>query len=263
MMHRRWRISTPVLGLILCGLSLMASAQADDTFGALINKAGRQRMLTQRIVLNYAQIGLGVFPEKSRGQLAADVALFSEQLAELQAVAPTTELIEALDSVGRQWQVFGATAMGAVSQSGARRLLFHDEDLLFATNKVVQLLQDLSGKPFSRLVNIAGRQRMLSQRLAKFYMLREWGIDTITTRAEMEQARNEFAGNLIALQNDAEATEEIRAELDEVAVQWTWFENALTLIEEDTFRLVVAESSQAILERMERVTGLYERLASR
>ena len=263
MTHRGLRVSAAVLAFILCGLSLAPSAQADETFGALINKAGRQRMLTERIVLNYVQIGLGVFPEKSRGQLAADVALFSEQLAELQTAATTTELVEALDNVERQWRVFGATATGDVSQSGARRLLFHNDDLLFATNKVVQLLQDLSGKPFSRLVNIAGRQRMLSQRMAKFYMLREWGIDTITTRSEMEQARNEFSGNLTALQGDAEATEEIGAELDEVAVQWAWFENALTLIEEDTFRLVVAESSQAILERMERVTGLYERLARR
>ncbi len=220
-------------------------------------------MLTQRIVLNYVQIGLGVFPEVSRDQLTKNVALFSGQLADLKATAPSTAIVEALNSVERQWQEFRATATREVSRAGAKRLLFWNDDLLFASNKVVQLLQDLSGESFSRLVNISGRQRMLSQRMAKFYMLREWGFDTITTRDEMERARNEFAGGLAALLMAPETTEEIRKELDSVAIQWAWFENALTLTDEDSFRLIVAESSQVILQSMEHVTILYEQRASR
>ncbi len=259
----RWRFASAVLTLVLCALWLVPVAQAEMTFGALINTAGRQRMLTQRIVLNYVQIGLGVFPERSREQLAHDVSLFSEQLAELKAAAPAVDIIEALDNVESQWRDFRATATVQVSRAGARRLLFWNDDLLFASNKVVQLLQDLSGEPFSRLVNISGRQRMLCQRMAKFYMLREWGIDTITTRDEMERARNEFEGGMTALLEDPETAEEIRNELDSVAIQWAWFENALTLMDEETFRLIVAESGQAILQSMEHVTALYEQHAAR
>ncbi len=258
MKHPGWRVPYAVFTFMLCALWLVPVAQAEATFGTLINKAGRQRMLTQRIVLNYVQIGLGVFPERSREQLAQDVSLFYGQLAELKAAAPSPGIVEALDSVERQWEVFQETATGRVSRAGARQLLFWNDDLLFASNKVVQLLQDLSGEPFSLLVNISGRQRMLSQRMAKFYMLREWEIDTITTRDEMERARNEFTDGLAILQDDPETTEAIRMELNSVATQWAWFENALNLIDEDSFRLIVAESSQAILQNMENVTALYE-----
>lgn len=262
MRHPGWRATGVVLTFMLCVPWFAPAASAEDSFGALINKAGRQRMLTQRIVLNYVQIGLGVFPEMSREQLTQDVALFSRQFAYLKAAAPAAGISEALDSVERQWQVFRATATSEVSRVGAGRLLFWNDDLLFASNKVVQLLQDLSGESFSRLVNISGRQRMLSQRMAKFYMLREWSFDTITTRDEMERARSEFTRGLAALLEAPETTETIREELDAVAIQWAWFENALILTDEDSFRLIVAESSQAILQSMENVTALYEHRAT-
>ena len=263
MRHTPRRIVIAAMSIALCVAWLGSPAQAETTFGGLINKSGRQRMLSQRIVLSYVEIGLGVFPERARGRLWSDIALFDAQLAELQAAAPTTDVVNALAGVKALWKPFQEAANAEVSRSGARRLLFWSDDLLFATNKVVQLLQDLSGQPYSRLVNVAGRQRMLSQRMAKFYMLREWGLDTITTRDEMERARNEFTGALAALQAAPENTDAIREELEAAAVQWAWFDNALSLTDDATFRLVVADSSAALLERMERVTGLYEQLSAR
>ena len=263
MKHKARRLANAAMSFVLCVAWLGVPAQADTTFGSLINKAGRQRMLSQRIVLSYVEIGLGVFPEQARKRLESDIVLFDAQLAELQAAAPATDIVNALASVQALWKDFRTAAMADVSRSGARRLQFWSDDLLFATNKVVQLLQDLSGESYSRLVNVAGRQRMLSQRMAKFYMLREWGLDTITTRDEMERARNEFTGALAALQAAPENTDAIREELEAAAVQWAWFDNALSLTDDATFRLVVADSSAALLERMERVTGLYEQLSAR
>lgn len=263
MRHTAKRFAIAAMSIALCAVWLGPTAQADTTFASLINKAGRQRMLSQRIVLSYVEIGLGVFAEQARARLDADIALFDAQLAELKAAAPTTDVVKALAGVDALWTPFRQAATAEVSRSGARHLLFWSDDLLFATNKVVQLLQDLSGQPYSRLVNIAGRQRMLSQRMAKFYMLREWGLDTITSRDEMERARNEFAGALAALQGAPENTDAIREELEAAAVQWAWFDNALSLTDDATFRLVVADSSAAVLERMERVTGLYEQLSAK
>lgn len=262
---RRWerRLAGASWMVFLCLLWGTLAARADVNLDVLINEAGRQRMLTQRIVLSYAQIGLGVLPAASRERLFADVALFARQLAHLKAAAHDSYLREALDDVERRWRDFQALATGEVSRAGARRLLFYNDDLLFATNKVVQILQDLSGESSAHLVNIAGRERMLSQRLAKLYMLREWGIETITTRDQMAQARDEFARGLAALWSDPETTKAIRSEIGDVEVQWRWFENALTLTADDAFRLIVAESSQRILAGMERVTTLYEQLHAR
>ena len=56
-----------VLGALLGGQP--ASAQ-EASLAEAVNQAGYQRMLSQRIVKAYCQIGIGVMPDVSRVQLA-------------------------------------------------------------------------------------------------------------------------------------------------------------------------------------------------
>lgn len=246
-----------LLGLLLLGFPLAGSA-ADTSLAAAINKAGLQRMLSQRVLRSYCQVGLGLMPEQSQVQLDSAVALFERQLSELKSVASTSQVQEALAEVTRIWQPFREVAQAPISRAGAARLLYLNDDLLHAAHKVVQLLQDLSGSSTARLVNIAGRQRMLSQRLVKFYMLQEWGFDTPTIQDEFEIAQNAFADALSRLMAAPENTPAIRKELDEAELQWTWFGAALSLRGEASYRLVVADTGERLLAHMHRVTKLYE-----
>ena len=57
---------------LLLSVAVFASAPSQagiDNMASAINKAGRQRMLTQRIVKAYCQIGLDVRAEEARVQL--------------------------------------------------------------------------------------------------------------------------------------------------------------------------------------------------
>ncbi|MFQ5618240.1 MAG: type IV pili methyl-accepting chemotaxis transducer N-terminal domain-containing protein [Rhodospirillales bacterium] len=258
----------PIVLLVLAGLlgapvEIDAGASEGLSLVSAINIAGRQRMLSQRILLAYCQAGLGVMPDAARRRLAESVRLFDTQLAELKGFAPTPEVRDTLAQVEEVWTPFREIVRQPPSREGARRLLFWNDDLLFTADKVVRLLQDLSDQPYARLVNIAGRQRMLSQRAAKFYMLREWGFDRPSIRDEMARARNEFAGALAALRAAPENTDAILAALDEAEMSWTWFDHALSLRGGEHYRLIVADSTEAILVQMDRVTGMYERLATR
>jgi len=245
--------------LLLLALSLWSSSApaADLSMSDAVNMAGRQRMLTQRIIKAYCQIGLGLEPTDSRRQMDEAIARFEAQLAQLKAFAPDGTTRQALQRVESLWLPFRSLAAGPVTRDGARRLLAQDDAILLATHAVVIHLQDIAGTPQGRLVNMAGRQRMLSQRLAKLYMLRTWNIDSAAIDGEMKAAAGEFGSALSALASAPETTAAMRNRLGDVAVQWEWFQQALALGGGRGYDRLVVATSESILADMEVVTALY------
>lgn len=256
-----------LIGLLLCAGLVFASPDsagaADLTLAQAINKSGRQRMLTQRIIKAYAQVGQGITPEVSRRQLDDAVRLFEAQLVELRRFISDLNGRQHITRLEKLWGPFKSVATGAVDRKGAGQLLAMEDGLVAAAHGLTVELQNRSGSPAGRLVNIAGGQRMLSQRLAKYYLLRAWGVDAPSMRREMDSARTEFDGALALLRSAPENTPEIQKELDAVAVQWEWFQSALGLEGAASYGLIVVHASDAILSGMELVTEMYERLATR
>jgi hypothetical protein len=253
--------------LLVAGLLATAwvfPAQAEiTTLSSAINKAGRQRMLTQRMVKAYCMIGIQVDPLNAREQLRSSVALFEEQLNELIAFAASDTEKRALQRVQELWQPFKEHVTGPVTREGAQWLLEHNDDLLRAAHKVVLLLQERSGTSYGRLVNVSGRQRMLSQRLSKFYMYRVWGFDSAEIMDEIERAKNEFKGALAELIAAPENTPALKQALEEARKQWRLFKHGLERKEGDYIPLMVAMTGDKLLRTMNDITALYEGLSSR
>jgi hypothetical protein len=120
------------------------------------------------------------------------------------------------------------------------------------------VVEQTAGLREGSLVNRAGRQRMLSQRLAKAYMLRTWGVDSAALRDELEATVSEFGRNLAELGAYRDNSPEIRHELEEIGLQWEWLRTAIEAEGAVTYRLIVAESAEAILLMTDRLTRLYE-----
>jgi hypothetical protein len=256
-----------MLSFVANGATPLATPPAKPesmTLSAAINKAGRQRMLSQRIVKAYCQVGLKVRADKSRAILDKSVNLFDAQLAELRQFAGKPEILEALAKEAALWGEMRAVATDPVNRDGAKKLMELNEALLQAAHKVTMLLETAAGTKSGRLVNIAGRQRMLSQRLAKFYMLKKWGFNSTEITSGIEQAKKEFVSAMQELSAAPQNTPEIQHELEQVKTQWVFFENALGQ-HDDTgedlmFATNVATTSERILEAMDKVTALYEKV---
>ena len=87
-----------------------------------INKSGRQRMLSQRMMKSYLMVGADVKVDVAIKQLDASVALFEEQLLELRDYAPTAAVNKELDTVESLWQIHRASfrALEPYRSKGAR-----------------------------------------------------------------------------------------------------------------------------------------------
>lgn len=257
------RLLTKVLSLLLLFAFTLPVAAEITSISSAINKAGRQRMLTQRMVKSYSMIGISVQYVAANEQLSKAIDLFELQLSELKAYPPAKPVLGSLNKVEALWLPFKKILKQPVNRENAKILLETNDELLRAANKVVMELQDVSGSAFGRLVNISGRQRMLSQRLAKFYMLRVWKFENAEIHSQIEQARNEFKGALAELMAAEENSPEVNAKLQDASKQWALFNHGLGLDSDKLVPLIAAMTSEKLLIQMDEITGMYEALATK
>ena len=246
------------LWLILALLLTAQFSYAADA--AAINLAGQQRMLSQRLVKAWCQIGLNVQPDRAKAQVGDAVRLFERNLAALDKTATTPEASTALAGLRAAWAPLRVAALGTVRKTDAAQMDSRAEDVLMAAERLTRVLQETADAPVNRWISLAGRQRMLSQRLVKIYMLQQWGIDSAALRDERERVQNEFVGALTNMQQRADSPM-LRSELDNLALQWEWLRTVLATEGAESFRLIMAEGGEAVLQLADQVTRLYEQSA--
>jgi nitrate/nitrite-specific signal transduction histidine kinase len=249
-----------LLGLLLL---VLVPAWADHTpyldAAAAVNKAGRQRMLSQFLVKEYLQVATGVDAGMARGHLFEAIAVFDDQLVDLKDFASTPDLREAFAAVDAQWKEFKQIVAGPASRSQAVVLHAAGERLLAAAERNTAAIERHTGRPAGRLVNVAGRQRMLSQRVAKDYLMVVSRVSPDAAQAEMKIAREEFVAGMQELRGNPAGAEAEKL-LTEVETSWRELEPLLGRSRAiETERERVIRLTDAILVRMERVTSLVEK----
>jgi hypothetical protein len=255
---------TGLLLALLLGVAGGGEALAQVTdLNSAINKAGRQRMLSQRMAKAYFQIGQQVDVERSRKVLDSSVALFDRQLVELKNYAPTPEIKETYLKLEKVWLAYKDLLLGITpSADNGRKVLEVSEQVLALAQQGTAQLERQSLSSGGRLVNLSGRQRMLSQRMSEYYQAIAWGVADGRSAGELDKARREFATAHQELLAAAANSPEIRDSLELVGQQWVFFDNALQQKSgaDKRAQAAVATTSERILQEMEVVVAQYEKL---
>ncbi len=246
--------------IVIGGMTSTLQAAGEITLAEAINQAGRQRMLTQRIVKSYCQMGQDVRYTVAEEHLQGGIALFEKQLAQLQAFSKDSETLRGLTRVQQLWLPVKLIAQTSVERSKAESLRQNAEKLLTAAHQVVLMLEEQSGTSQGHLVNIAGRQRMLSQRLGNLYMLQSWGFSNEQYSKDYSKAKMEFEEALHELIAAKENTPEIAKNLNAVSQKWDVFKLSDRMGDNEYVPGLVARMLDKILIQMNEITGQYAAL---
>jgi Type IV pili methyl-accepting chemotaxis transducer N-term len=199
--------------LALLGLGTLAHAQnAQATDAIVVNRSARMRALSQRIVKLKAQQVLQVSPEIATETLLAAEKLMKSHLQFLQSSVPSgfrgsIDLLTA--SVGD----FLKLVKGA---SGKEELVALNDaagKVLVNADKLTAEMVSASKQTAVAVVNISGRQRMLSQRMTKHYMFIAAGASIKDLPSLVDADRKLFAEAMTTLASNPLADSKVMKEI--------------------------------------------------
>ena len=253
--------------------SLIETARAADA----INRAGQLRMLSQHCVKALA-LRAGSAPGRVRADDGLEQTLqrMQDNLGHLASLQPdglvanrlvdTLAASQALAQVARDASA-APTRAGTAARPWAPVLQQADtlaEVLLVQADGLTVALEEASGRHSLHLVNLCGRQRMLSQRLAKQALLAGLLAPAEATAQAAAAAftMQAFEATMALLEQAPLATDAIRAALAQARGQWQRLLDGLrraTGADPDAGRSALGRESQALLATFEHLTSLYER----
>ncbi|KQB58551.1 type IV pili methyl-accepting chemotaxis transducer N-terminal domain-containing protein [Acidovorax sp. SD340] len=262
--QRRVALQWVAAGVLLPTWATWATgAQAQMGLSGAINYAGWFRALSQRMAKAYCQQYLQVLPAAAvdvMGLARKMVQTGSGELARgMQSGQWPAEVGGQLAEVQKQFALLNqmtsapATTTALVAAASEQA----DRTLLIA-QAVTEAIEKLAQAPSARLVNLAGRQRMLSQRLAKNYFLSAAKVDSKVVQAQLASDAADFRQALQTLKAAPVSTSSIRNELELADSQWLFFESALRRPADDAGLNAVATTSERLLGVMDKLTGLYD-----
>ena len=179
--------------LVFSALSMPSYAATPTAaeYGRVINLAGKQRMLSQKATKEALLIMVGYQAERNAHNLLQTSALFDLTLSGLKTGSPALRLpasrdpyiLTQIDKVNGLWKPLHERFKG-IAEGQARHvdeldiLAVSSGQVLKQMNQVVLLFEQHGAKTglakapeLARVINLAGRQRMLIQKMTKEYLL--------------------------------------------------------------------------------------------
>ncbi len=223
--------------------------------GKLINLAGKQRMLSQRMAKDYFYAGKKVNKSKALKQLKQSLVHFQRTQKKLNEDIKDEEIKNLIAFVDMSLDEFDSISKEEYSVDNGTIILDLSESMLEGSDYVVQALT--KGKVSNETIDMAGKQRMLSQRIAKYYIAYQAGIKDDNTITQMQETVKEFNSNLQKLIANKNNSKEIQDELTKVNKMWKIVYKFYLNIKKGGLPKIVFSTTDDITSKMNSIVILY------
>jgi DNA-binding PucR family transcriptional regulator len=248
-------ITTMIMFILFSFTQLLAKEKNAKV--ELINIAAKQRMLSQRIAKDYLYLHKNIAMSKTQKELTVSLENFFASHQILVQSIKDDEIKNLLDFVKLSSNDFNTTIHEEFSLDNAQLVLDLSESMLEGSQYVVDSLKDSIEVEESQIIEIAGRQRMLAQRIAKYYIAYQSGIKDENTVKSMRESILAFDSNLNMLLINKNNTPTIRNKIDEVNKLWKIVHKFYNNIEKGGLPLIVFNTTDKITQKMNEITHLY------
>lgn len=251
-----------------------------------INLSGRQRMLTQQIARNACFVMAGIDAERFAAKADAAIRQFSVTLAGLRQGNENLQLLpesnqDVLDELAKVealWRTLGAASQqivaGDLHSVPMRQMVTLNMETMRTMNVAVKQIEksygsDILPADLAYTINLAGRQRMLSQKVAKeacFYMI---GLTHVASLEQIDETMSEFEAVMDLLltgapdqQIIAPPNRRLKKQLERTSKAWTGFKTLMIRAKLDKEmtqgeRVQMANMSDQVLREMNLAVQMY------
>lgn len=226
----------------------------------LINISGKQRMLSQRIAKDYLYIGRKISVSKAKKELDSSLIELLAAHKILVDSINNPDIKNLLSFVELSIDDFKSTANEDFNLDNAQLIIDLSESMLEGSQYVVDSLKEKVKVKESTIVGTSGKQRMLAQRIAKYYIAYQTGIKDKNTIDQMKEAVKNFSHAQRELMDNSHNTPEINQKLHQIDRLWKIVYKFYLNIEKGGLPLIVFNTTNEITKKMDDITKLYVEL---
>jgi hypothetical protein len=253
-----------VTGAVSAVLPFAIASSQSAAQSQIVDRSGSLRMLSQRMTKAYCQLGMGILPNEAETILARSLTRFNGAMVALRENSASDQAI--IRKIEGDWMPFRDLVSTAPTKANYARVDSLSESILSNAEALTVQLTAALRIQSARYTNLSGRQRMLSQRMAKSAFALMWGMDAKTFAKQHETAREQFVAALAELKRSAPKTAQIERWLELAETQFGFFDVALgnraELAKLNQSRAAnVAKSNERLLEIFDDLTAQFAALA--